>query len=109
MLVVPVQPLPNQTVQVQLSNQAVQLNIYQTAYQLAMDVLLAGQQVRMGQPCQDLNLIVREAYLGFIGDFAWLDTQGAEDPVYGGLGTRFVLLYLDATDIEALGLAPGES
>ena len=109
MQVIPLQPLPNQTVQVQLSNQAVQLNLFQNAYGFFMDVLLAGSPVIEGQPCQNLNLIVRWQYLGFVGDFAWLDVQGSEDPVFNQLGTRFILLYLDETDIEALDLPPGES
>lgn len=109
MLVVPVQALPNQTLNVQLGGQAIQLNIYQTEFQLAMDVLLAGVPVVQGQPCQNLNLIVRREYLGFEGDLCWIDTQGDADPAYTGLGTRYQLLYLDETDVAAVGLPVGES
>jgi hypothetical protein len=31
----------------------------------------------------------------------FFDTQGRSDPVYAGLGTRWVLLYLDSADVEA--------
>jgi hypothetical protein len=43
--------------------------------------------------------MVRETYLGFIGDLSFTDTQGTSDPVYTGLGSRFVLLYLEASDL----------
>lgn len=46
-----------------------------------------------------MNLIVRSAYLGFIGDLAFIDTQGTSDPIYAGLGTRFQLVYLFPVDV----------
>ena len=48
-----------------------------------------------GVICQHTNLIVRNAYFGFIGDLAFLDQQGADDPVWTGLGTRWVLGYIE--------------
>lgn len=109
MLIIPTQPLPNQTIQASLNNQSTQLNIYQTQYQMVMDVLLNGTAIVQGQPCQNLNLIVRLEYLGFQGDFTWLDTQGTDDPIYTGIGTRFLLVYLTPTDIAGLALPAGES
>lgn len=109
MQVIPLQPLPNQTVQVQLDSQPVQLNIYETAFQMAIDILVGGEAVVQGQPCQNLNLLIRYGYLGFQGDLCWLDTQGTSDPVYSGVGSRYQLLYLDATDVSAIGLPVGES
>lgn len=99
------QAIANQTLQVQLGSQPVTLNIYQQTYQLAMDVLVAGSLIASCIPCQNLNRIVRYAYLGFIGDFIWFDTQGTEDPVYYGLGSRWQLLYLSAADLSAAGQA----
>jgi len=69
-----------------------------------MDVLVGGTTIISGVICENLNRIVRDAYLGFSGDFAWYDTQGTSDPVYTGIGTRFVLLYLTPDDLAALGL-----
>jgi hypothetical protein len=109
MLVIPVQPLPNQTLQVQLNGQPVQLNLYQTNFQMQMDVLLAGEPIIQGQPCQNLNLLVRYSYLGFEGDLTWLDTEGTDDPDYLGLGSRFQLLYLDPTDVASLNLPTGQT
>lgn len=101
-LIVPVQPVPRQTFQVQLAGQATSLNIYQLAYGLFMDVYVGETLIIGGVICLNLNRIVRSQYLGFIGDFAWGDTQGTSDPLYYGLGTRWLLSYLEAADVEAV-------
>lgn len=103
MLVVPAQAIPNQQLAVGLNGQAVQLNIYQFSVGLFMDVYVGGTLVIAGVICQNLNRIVRSAYLGVVGDFAWLDTQGTEDPNFTGIGTRWLLLYLDPADLAASG------
>ena len=52
----------------------------------------------------NLNVIVRSAYLGFVGDLAFIDTQGSDDPVYTGLGARWILTYFAPSELPA-GLA----
>lgn len=101
MLIVPVQALPNQTLQSQLGGQAIILAIYQTTFGLFMDVTNNGVLTIAGVICENGNRIVRDVYLGLIGDFAWFDTQGTNDPIYIGLGSRYVLIYLEDADIEA--------
>jgi hypothetical protein len=103
MLVVPVQSMPNQQIQAGLNNQAVTLNVYQNDFGLFMDVYLAGVVVITGVICWNCNLIVRDAYLGFVGDFIWFDTSGnGADPVFTGIGSRFILLYLTPQDVASL-------
>lgn len=109
MLLVPTQPLPSQTLSALLANQQTTLNIYQKGNNpetpaLFMDVLLNGALVVGGVICQNLNVIIRDAYFGYIGDFAWFDTQGAGDPQYSGLGSRWQLWYFSPSDLPA-GLA----
>lgn len=101
MQVVPAQTLPNQQIQVTLGGQACTLNVYQTAYGLFMDVYANSALIIAGVICENLNRIVRSLYLGFVGDFAWVDVQGNDDPVYTGIGTRFFLVYLEASDLPA--------
>lgn len=103
MLLVPLQPVPNQTLQVQLGGQACTLNVYQFAYGLFMDVYVGTALIIGGVICENLNRIVRSLYLGFVGDFCFLDTGGTSDPIYTGLGTRFQLLYLEETDLQGQG------
>jgi hypothetical protein len=53
--------------------------------------------------CQNLNRIVRDLYLGFVGDVLFCDTQGTDDPSSPGLGTRFVFCYLSPSDLGGAG------
>lgn len=46
--------------------------------------------------CRDRQrLLVDAQYHEFGGDFMFVDTQGADDPVWSGLGSRYVLVYLN--------------
>ena len=102
MLIVPLQPLPSQTVNALLNNQATTLNVYQkNALGLYVDVLLNNALIIGGVIAENLNRIVRSVYLGFIGDLCFIDNEGSTDPVYTGLGTRYSLAYLETTDLLA--------
>lgn len=105
MQTIQLQPVPRQTVQVQLDNQATQINVYQTAYGLFVDVLLNGTAVISGVIAENLNRIIRSAYLGYSGDLVFVDLAGSSDPIYTGIGTRFVLVYFSAAELQAKGLA----
>ena len=63
---------------------------------LVNDTLIIG-----GVICENANVIVRDAYLGFVGDIAFFDTQGTSDPSYTGLGSRWILVYLAPADLPA--------
>ena len=102
MQLVPLNTLPNQTVAIQLNGQSCTLNVYQKSAGLFMDVLVNDVLIIGGVLCENLNRIVRSAYLGFIGDFAFVDTQGSLDPYYASIGTRFYLLYFNAGELSAL-------
>ena len=53
---------------------------------------------------KNLVSLVPTAYLGFSGWLVFVDTQGSEDPQYAGLGTRWVLVYLDECGRETYGI-----
>lgn len=68
--------------------------VYAQVRRLFMDLYLDDALLLSGVPCQTNNRIVRDAYLGFVGDLAFLDTVGGgDDPEVSGLGTRWVLSY----------------
>ena len=98
--VIPTQPIPNQTFQVPLSGQACTLNVYQLQYGLFVDLFVGNSLIVAGVIAENENRIVRDSYLGFVGDLAFIDAQAAggegSDPVYTGLGTRYLLIYDDA-------------
>jgi hypothetical protein len=98
MQIVPLQPVPSQTVKVILNNQVCQINVYQKFFGLYVDILVNNSLIIGGVVCENLNRIVRSKYLGFIGDFTFFDTQGTDDPDYTGLGDQFVFCYIDPTD-----------
>ncbi len=107
MLVVPLQPLASQIVNTSLSGQACTINVYQLSTGLYTDLYVNNFLIIGGVICEDRNVIVRNSYLGFIGDLAFFDTQGSiiggiqsySDPSYTGLGTRFLLVYLLPSDL----------
>jgi hypothetical protein len=103
MLVIPLNAAPSQTLTVPLSGQPVQLNITQRSTGLFMDVILNGTMILSQVACLNANLIVRNTYFGFVGDFAFYDTQGLTDPVYAGLGSRYILVYFTPADLGGLG------
>ncbi len=104
MLIVPLQPVSSQTVSVSLANQPCTINVRSMSTGLYCDLYVNNTLIIGGVICQNANVIVRDAYLGFVGDIAFLDTQGTDDPVYTGLGTRWVLAYFAPSELPA-GLA----
>lgn len=98
---IPLKAVANQTLLTPVGSQNCRVNIYQKNTGLFMDVLVDETPIVLGVICQDLNRIVRDLYLGFVGDFMFLDTQGSDDPVYTGLGARWLLFYIEAGDLPA--------
>lgn len=106
--VVPLQPIPNQTLQIILGGQACTINVVQTPLAVCVDLLIGGVPVVQGILGLNGNLIVRDIYFGFSGDLEFVDAQAqGADPVYTGFGTRFFLLYLSPTDLAAFNLPVG--
>lgn len=100
MQVVPLQAVPSQIVSCQLATQSTLIAVYQKSTGMFMNVYVDGVLIIGGVICENLNRIVRSLYLGFTGDFTFVDTQGAEDPSYTGIGTRFFLVYIEASELE---------
>lgn len=92
---VPTTAIPDQTLQIYLNSQNVTIRIYQRTFGLFVDVYVNKVAIIYGVLAFNMNLIVRDAYLGLVGDLVFFDTQGTDDPDYTGLGDRFVLLYGD--------------
>lgn len=101
--IIPVNDTYAQTFKVTVGGQGVTVNLYQKPGGLFMDVSIGGTLIIGGVVCRNLTRIVRDLYLGFVGDFMWLDNQGANDPTSPGLGTRYSLLYVTPTDLNGAG------
>ena len=96
MQLIPIIDTYAQTLNIQLGGQACTINLYQKSTGLFCDLLVNGVVIVAGVICQNVNPIVRGAYLGFIGNLMFNDTQGKQDPSSPGLGSRYVLLYTGA-------------
>lgn len=93
---VPLVAVPSQTLTVQLGAQSCRINVRQRRSGLFVDVYVADAPICLGVKALDRNYLVREAYVGFVGDLFFADTQGSADPSYDGLGSRFMLAWDDA-------------
>jgi hypothetical protein len=99
MQIVPLQAVPNQVVFCTLGGQITQIGVYQTYGGLFVDIYINNALIIGGVIAENQNAIVRSQYLGFSGDLAFIDNQGASDPDYTGLGARYSLAYLTAAEL----------
>lgn len=93
--VIPLTATPSQEFSVTLGNQLCRIKVYQKSTGLFLDLFVSDRPIVQGALCRDRVRIVRHAYLGFVGDLAFIDTMGRADPEYAGLGDRFQLGYID--------------
>lgn len=61
---------------------------------LFADLIMDNTTIFLGQTCRGNMALGGATYLNLPGIFMFLDTQGFDDPVWEGLGTRFQLNYL---------------
>lgn len=118
MLLVPLSAVASQTLSIVLAGQNCQIAVYQkqpivdeygVAAGLFFDLIVGGVPITNTVRCLDRTpLLLDRQYLGFIGDFWFVDTTATEGgpptfngvpPFYTGLGSQFVLLYLEAADL----------
>lgn len=113
MMLIPISAVASQTLQFVAGGQNCQMSVYtndgfdytdaalntEKEY-IAIDFAYNGIQVTNTQNCLNRKrLLINRQYLGFVGDFMFVDTQGVDDPEYTGLGSRWVLVYLEASDL----------
>ncbi len=122
MLQIPLSAVPSQTLNIVLDGQSCQIAVYQkqpivdeygVAAGLFFDLLVGGVPVINTARCLDRTPILQDRqYLGVSGEFMFLDTTATEGgpptfngapPYYTGLGSQFVLLYLEAADLASVG------
>ena len=103
MLIVPTLAVPNQVISIILAQQPCQIQLRQRFQGLFCDLYVNSNLVIAGVICENINRIVRSLYLGFTGDFIFIDNQGTSDPYYTGLGTRFSFCYLELSDLNGQG------
>jgi hypothetical protein len=99
MLHIPLQAVSNQTLAVTLARQPVQITLRQIADALYLDVAVSNRSIVRTRICRDRQRLLLDAhYRGFVGELAFVDTQGTADPQFEELGTRYRLFYLSAAE-----------
>lgn len=96
---IPLRAIPAQSCSVVLGGKNCQISVYQKSTRLYLDLLVDHKPIALAVLCRDRVRLVREAYTPFIGDLAFVDSQGRDDPNFKGLGARFQLMYLESTDL----------
>jgi hypothetical protein len=101
MQTVVLQPVPSQVTNVVLDGQSCVISVYVKTQCMFFDLSVNGNQIATAVQCKNMVTLVPTAYLGFTGWLVFFDTQGDSDPQYTGLGSRWVLLYIDQGDLNA--------
>lgn len=96
---IPLRAVPAQACSVVLDGQNCQVSVYQKSTGVYLDLQVNHVPVAMAVLCHDRVWLIRETYSGFVGDLTFVDTQGRDDPVYTGLGGRFLLMYRESTEL----------
>lgn len=99
MKIIPLAQMPSQTFPIVLAQQNCKISVYQKSTGMYLDLYLDATKIISGVICRNLVRLVQQSYLGFIGDLAFMDMTGNDDPSYEALGTRWVLMYLEDSDL----------
>ncbi len=97
-VVIPLAAVAYQSLRVPLAGHAVRLDLQQRATGLYAAVWVDDVPVLAGALCQDRTWLVRQSASTLPGDMGFADTQGTQDPDYTGLGSRFVLVYVQDSE-----------
>ena len=95
--IVPLLTVPAQAITCTLNDQPCSINVYQRTTGLYVDVGVNDRLIIAGVIALDRIKIVRDVYLGFVGDLAFWDSQGTSDPDWTGLNSRYFLGYFFPT------------
>lgn len=99
MQLVPIIDVPAQTLSISLGGQSCRIDLKTRSTGLYCDLYVDDALKVGGVVCRNLARIVINGYLGFVGDLMFSDTQGVNDPASPGLGTRYLLMYAEASDL----------
>jgi hypothetical protein len=100
MRVVPLAAVPSQTLAIVLDGQNAQIALRQNGSFLYFSLSQDDSPIVTTRICRDRQLLLVDArYRGFKGDFLFVDQQGDTDPTFTGLGARYQLVFVSASEI----------
>lgn len=89
----------SQGLSISLAGQQCIIRLIQRSSFIYMDLTVNGIPIMQGVPCLYGNKMVGYSYLGFKGELVFLDNEGQNDPVYEGLGSRYILYYIEESEL----------
>jgi restriction endonuclease S subunit len=97
MLIIPIQPIPNQNIRLTVNGQACEINLRQQNTGIYFSLVSDGTSICNSVLCQ--NAAPLNSQFSFNGVFVLFDVESNEKPDYSRLGTKWVLYYLEAGEI----------
>lgn len=98
MLIITTSAIESQSFNVVLAQQSCTINLYQKSTGLFLDLLVGKKKIATGVLCRDRVKMIKGKHKGFVGDLTFVDKEGATDPEYTKLGSRYFLAYIETTD-----------
>lgn len=102
MVEIPLQPVPSQILRVILGGQNFQIYVYAKTQGVFVDVAVGTENVSTGVIARDTVPLIPQTYTSVAGTIMFIDTQGASDPDYREMGSRWRLIYLTEDEYAQL-------
>ncbi|MEB0359554.1 hypothetical protein VC566_00615 [Citrobacter freundii] len=99
MQTISIEPKKSQTLSINVAGQLCVIRLIQRESFMYMDLTVNGYPIMQGVPCLYGNKMVGYSYLGFKGDLVFIDNDGQSDPFYEGLGSRYILYYIEENEL----------
>ena len=102
MRVIPLAPIPAQSLNVVLDGQDCALSVYWRQVRLYLDLDVDGQAVIRGGICQNGANVLQSHSRFFRGSLHFFDAEGQRPPHFKGFGERFFLVFVaDGEELPA--------
>lgn len=98
MQTVPLQATPAQSIKSVLGGQNCRIILSQKPQGMFFDLEVDSVRIVSSIIARDAVPLVCREYEGFRGNLLFIDTQGGDDPLSSGLGSRWQLVYLTADE-----------
>lgn len=101
-MTIPLDPVPSQSFQIVLDNQDCEIDLLFRGNNFFVNLIVDGTIVQQGAIVHDAVSIITRPNNIFSGAIAVIDTQGDDDPLYSGLGTRWQMVYFSTDDLLSM-------
>jgi hypothetical protein len=97
MLIIPIQPIPNQNIRLTVNEQACEITLRQQNTGIYFSLVSDGVSICNSVLVQ--NAAPLNSQFNFNGVFVLFDVDGKGKPDYSKLGTKWMLYYLEAGEL----------